>query len=494
MKKRMIPIFVCILTALVLTVLPACSAMDKDGSMWYAPGDYSDDFASGDSFDTIVENKFIATADEARSSFSLDANSASYSYLRSVITKGGRVNANAVHIEEMINYFSYEYPAPEGDAVLSVTGKLGECPWNAEHRLLSVGVRTKSVELSDVRNNLVFLIDSSGSMYGADRLGLVQNAFALMTENLTEGDRVSLVTYAGDARVLLRGERGDEGVKIRQAVYDITAGGSTAGARGIETAYALARENYIEGGNNRVILATDGDFNVGVSSKDGLEALIEEKRDSGIYLSVLGVGLGNYRNDKMETLARHGNGNHYYIDSLFTARKVLVEEMGGTLVTVARDAKAQVVFDPSVVESYRLIGYENKLLTPEQFEDDKTDAGELGSGLTATALYEVVLQAEEGTAATVTVRYKDADTTSDATNEVSAPVSTAVVDDEDSRFIAAVAQFGLLLRNSAYKGTATYADLLEQLAQLPSTETDLYRKDFRVLVARAADIYGEAQP
>lgn len=474
------------LAVLCVGVLSACGSAPKGGEGWFAPGYTFDE--SGDSFNEITENDFILTETEAKSSFSLDANSASYSYMRAVLNDGRRVDKNAVRIEEMINYFSYDYPAPEADAAVALSANIGDCPWNDAHKLMTVGVRTQEVDMGSVRNNLVFLVDSSGSMYGDDRLGLLQNAFALLTENLTENDRISVVTYAGDARVILRGVRGDEGVRIRQAVYEIEAGGSTAGAKGIRTAYEIAAENYIAGGNNRVILATDGDFNVGVSTQAGLEKLIKEKRETGIYLSVLGFGMGNYKDDKMETLAKNGNGNYAYVDSLFTARKILVQEMGGTLVTVARDAKAQVTFDPTVVKSYRLIGYENKLLTPEQFEDDKTDAGELGAGLTVTALYEVELIGE-GKAAIAAVRYKDPGTTDDTVTEVTADVATGNCDSEDFRFITAVAEFGLLLRDSVYMGNASFAAVVERLNALSSAESDVYRKDFKTLVKKAADIY-----
>ena len=335
---------------------------------------------SGEDYTEIIENKFVSTADAPSSYFSIDANTASYPNLRRLINQGiTDIPKDAVRVEEMLNYFDYDYQTPTDGSVLSLNASLFDTPYNRQTKLLTVGLAAEKVEFSGVKNNIVFLLDVSGSMYSADKLPLVQQAFMLLTENLNPEDRVSIVTYAGEDRVALSGAYGYEKQKIMAVIEDLYAGGSTAGSKGIETAYSLAEQYFIEGGNNRVILATDGDFNVGVSSVEGLENLIAEKRQSGVYFSVFGVGHGNIQSDKMETLALKGNGIYSYIDSVKEAKRALVEGIGGSIVTVAKDVKAGITFNPEYVEAYRLIGYENKLLTEDEFNDSNTDAGELGN-------------------------------------------------------------------------------------------------------------------
>ena len=355
------------------------SAVNGDSSMSmkyqaaYGGGDFNTE-----EYNYISENGYKTTVKEPLSTFSVDVDTASYSNLRRYINSGQQIPADAVRIEEMLNYFSYDYPEPENGDPFSVTTEYSDCPWNEDNRLLLIGLQAKEIDFSRrPPSNLVFLLDISGSMYSDDKLPLVQKSFTMLAENLTQKDRVSIVTYAGYESVVLDGVSGDQTARIAAALDDLEAGGSTAGAAGIEKAYELARKNYISGGNNRVILATDGDLNVGISSEGELTRLIQEKKKDGVHLSVIGVGTGNLKDNKMEALADNGDGNYNYIDSIFEAKKVLVDEMGGTLVTVAKDVKIQVEFNPRYVSGYRLIGYENRLLNQEDFNDDKVDAGEI---------------------------------------------------------------------------------------------------------------------
>ncbi|MDP3542887.1 MAG: VWA domain-containing protein, partial [Elusimicrobiota bacterium] len=339
----------------------------------------------------IEENAFQKASDHPLSTFSIDVDAASYSNSRSILNEGRLPPADAVRLEEFINYFKYAYPEPQGEHPFSITTEVAACPWNDAHKLVRVGLKGKSIAKENLPpNNLVFLIDSSGSMMGPDRLGLVQKGLRLLVEQLRKEDRISIVTYAGSAGLVLPPTSGAKKKEILEALDRLTAGGSTAGGAGIQLAYKVAAENLIKKGNNRVILATDGDFNVGVTSDGELTRLIEEKREHGVFLTVLGVGRGNYQDAKMEQLADKGNGNYAYLDDIMEAQKVLVKEMGGTLLTIAKDVKLQVEFNPARVSSYKLIGYENRVLAAEDFNNDKKDAGELGAGHTVTALYEVV--------------------------------------------------------------------------------------------------------
>lgn len=440
-------------------------------------------------YNKITENGFLFAAEHPMSTFSVDVDTASYSNIRRMIRNNQVVNPDAVRIEEMINYFSYDYTAPAGDVPFSVNTELYDCPWNEESELLLVGLQAEEIDLSDRKPmNLVFLIDVSGSMMDYNKLPLVQKAFAMLSENLNKNDRVSIVTYAGEESIVLQGAYGSEYAKITDSIYSLTAGGSTAGAAGINCAYELAEEFFIEGGNNRVILATDGDLNVGPSSEEELTRLIEHKRKNGVHLSVLGFGTGNIKDDRMEALADHGNGNYAYIDSLLEARKVLVKEMGGTLFTVAKDVKIQTEFDPEYIESYRLIGYENRVLANEDFENDQVDAGEIGAGHSVTALYELVLtdRAEEGAELlNVALRYKEPDVNESRLVEYPVQNEKYETIPENLAFAAAVAEFGMLLRDSKYAGTASYQQIRELLGR-----TDMeneYRKEFSELVTLGLD-------
>ena len=345
-------------------------------------------------YNSIREMGFQSVANAPLSTFSADVDTASYSNLRRMIEQGcsmEQIPAGAVRIEELLNYFSYDYNLPKGKEPFGVTAVMGDCPWNSDARLLQIGLKTEEIDFGEAPDsNLVFLLDVSGSMYSQEKLPLLQRSFGLLAEELTEKDKVSIITYAGSDTIVLEGVSGDEKEKIREALDSLEASGSTNGAGAIESAYRLAEQYFIEGGNNRIILATDGDLKVGASSESELEKLVTQKRKSGVYLSVLGFGMGNIKDNKMETLADKGNGNYAYIDSLKEAKKVLVEQMGATLVTVAKDVKLQVEFNPAYVKGYRLLGYENRMLAAEDFDDDTKDAGEIGAGHMVTALYEII--------------------------------------------------------------------------------------------------------
>ena len=466
------------------------------------------------------ERGFCSVWKEPLSTFSADVDTASYSNLRRLLTEGYSLEelpGGAVRIEELLNYFSYDYEEPKGQEPFGVTTKLGVCPWNEEAQLLMIGLKTEDIDYSQAPpSNLVFLLDVSGSMSHADKLPLLQESFGLLAENLTEKDRISIVTYAGDDEVVLRGAAGNETRKIKKAINQLEAGGGTNGSKGIETAYEIAEENFIKGGNNRIILATDGDLNIGLTTEEELEELITEKKESGIYLSVLGFGAGNLKDNKMEVLADKGNGNYAYIDSLREARKVLVEEMTATLLTICKDVKLQVEFNPSVVSDYRLIGYENRALNREDFEDDTKDAGEIGAGHSVTVLYELILkepitdlseeeikglkyeknykkelkEAGESSAAlyeewlTLSIRYKKP--AEDSSNLLRYPVSYEDYQsspDDDFVFAAAVAEFGLLASDSAYAGDASLKHVRSALKGI--ILDDEYKEEFYDLVKMA---------
>ena len=351
---------------------------------------YNNNFNT-EGYAAVSENGFKAARNNPLSTFSIDVDNASYSNIRRFINNGELPPADAVRIEEMINYFRYDYPEPAGEHPFSVYTELAICPWNNKHQLLHVGLRGKSIDKSSLPpSNIVFLIDVSGSMSDQNKLPLLKSAFGLLVNEMRAQDRVAIVVYAGAAGLILESTPGNRKETIMAAIDNLEAGGSTAGGAGLKLAYREAEKNFIKGGNNRIILATDGDFNVGESSNGGMERLVEEKRDLGVFITVLGFGMGNVKDDKMEIIADKGNGNYSYIDNLQEARKVLVSEFGGTLFTIAKDVKFQIEFNPAKVKSYRLIGYENRLLDDEDFNDDTKDAGEMGSGHNVTALYELV--------------------------------------------------------------------------------------------------------
>jgi len=437
-----------------------------------------------DEFEEIKENDFISAADEPNSYFSLNVNTASYSIIRRNINNNAAIYKDQVLIEEMLNYFKFNYPVPDDGEILSINGWLTPCPWNTDAHLLTVGIKTEEVDMSDIRNNLVFLIDVSGSMSGWDRLGLVQEAFILLAENLNPNDRVSIVTYASGVSTALDGAMGYETKRIIDVIEDISAGGSTAGADGIQRAYTIAQKYFLQDGNNRVILATDGDFNVGISSDKELENFISQKRATGIYLSILGVGMGNHKNSKMEKLANAGNGNFAYLDSVNEARKVLIEEAGGTLKTVANDAKAMVSFDPVYVDKYRQIGYENRRLTQEDWENSDKDAGDLGAGRCITAVYEVILKnaSAAGPFAAAAVRFKVPETNTD--REISTNVSSVTsVPGADVKFISALVESALIMRDSKYKGAANMNAVVSRLEAL-DLANDEYKTEFLALMKK----------
>ncbi|WP_295154338.1 von Willebrand factor type A domain-containing protein [uncultured Ruminococcus sp.] len=356
-------------------------------------GYYSDEAlpeVNTEEYNYYAENSFLSVAEHPLSTFSTDVDTASYTNVRRMIENRQQIFPDAVRTEEFINYFKYNYAMPEGDDKIGISTELSDCPWNPDAKLMQIGLQAKDIDVQDIDSNIVFLIDVSGSMADENKLPLVTQAFAMLAENLGENDRISIVTYAGRDTVELEGESGANYTKIASTLAGLTAGGSTAGAAGINTAYELAEKYFIEGGNNRVILATDGDLNVGLSSEAELKELIEEKRDKGVYLSVLGFGMGNYKDNRLEALADNGNGNYAYIDSVEEAQRVLVTEMSGTMFTVAKDTKVQVEFNPANVAYYRLVGYENRLLEDQDFEDDTKDAGDVGAGQQVTVLYEII--------------------------------------------------------------------------------------------------------
>lgn len=479
---------------LVLCVTPswaACGGGANKG-MDYGAGANYDILGNGESYTEIVEKPFVQTSENPSSYFSIDANTASYPNLRSLIKNNFRIDKDAVRVEEMLNYFTYDYATPTSGDILALTSSVFDTPYNNDTKMLTIGLAAQEVSFSEQSNNIVFLIDTSGSMYGEDRLGLVQQSFMMLAEHLNEDDRVSIVTYAGSDSVALEGAYGYEKQKIMAVIEDLSASGSTAGSEGIKTAYQIAEKYFIPGGNNRVILATDGDFNVGITGTGALETFISEKRASDVYFSVFGVGRGNIQSDKMETLALNGNGTYSYIDSVKEAKRALVEQIGGTMLTVAKDVKAGVTFNPEYVESYRLIGYENKQLSQEEFEDENTDAGELGSGHTITVVYEIKTTekafVQTDSFAQVVVKYKP--TENSVGTDITQPKETVmnistnayhtILTQTDS-FVASVVEFALLLRNSEYKANADLNALITRLDDLDLSE-DEFKSEFRDLV------------
>ena len=466
-------------------------------------------------YNHIVENRFLAATQNPLSTFSIDVDEAAYSNIRRFINQGSIPPAGAVRIEEMINYFDYTYPQPQKEDPFSVNTEISECPWSPQHRLVHIGLQGKEIPMQNLPNaNLVFLIDVSGSMQDENKLPLVRASLNLLIDKMRPDDKVAIVVYAGNAGLVLPPTSGTHKEAIKKAIDKLEAGGSTAGGEGIKLAYKVATENFIKGGNNRIILATDGDFNVGASSDDDLVRLVEKERQSGIYLSVLGYGMGNYKDNKMQQLADKGNGNHSYIDNINEARKVLVNEFASTLFTIAKDVKLQVEFNPAKVQAYRLIGYENRVMAAEDFNDDKKDAGELGSGHTVTALYEIIpvgvkndfignvdslkyqsakttsTTADGNEIMTIKLRYKKPD------EEVSKLIVHPVTDNHlemagtsnNFRFSAAVAAFGMLLRNSEYKQNASFEQVISLAKNAKGDDVNGYRNEFINLVKSAGSL------
>jgi Ca-activated chloride channel family protein len=464
----------------------------------------------------IDENPWIAPRTTPLSTFSIDVDRASYGNVRRFLDQGQLPPKDAVRIEELVNYFSYDYPAPRGDEPFSVTADVAPAPWDREHRLVRIGLQGRRVEAAALPpSNLVFLIDVSGSMQSPDKLPLVKTAFRMLVDQLRPADRVAIVVYAGSAGLVLPSTPGNEKTRIMTAIDALEAGGSTAGGEGIRLAYDVAKRNHVERGNNRVILATDGDFNVGVSSDAELTRLVEERREQGTFLTVLGFGTGNLKDSRMEQLADRGNGTYAYVDGPLEAKKMFVHEMGGTLLTIAKDVKLQVEFDPRRVAAYRLIGYENRLLRDEDFNDDAKDAGDMGAGHSVTALYEVVpvgsrspvrvrgvdslryqrpsaeavAPTGRGELAWVKLRYKERDGKTSRLREQPV-VDAGARPSDDFTFAASVAAFGMLLRDSEYRGQATFEDVLAMAEASRGPDASGYRGDFIRLVKRAQELKG----
>lgn len=465
-------------------------------------------------YGSFKENRFKSAADEALSTFSLDVDAASYGNIRRMINNGQKPEKDAVRVEELINYFSYNYAQPTGEHPVNILTETTVCPWQTKHQLVRIGVKAKEIPSANLpASNFVFLLDVSGSMDMSNKLPLVKSSIKLLVNNLREKDRVAIVVYAGAAGVALESTKGTDKQKILEAIDNLQAGGSTAGGAGIQLAYKIAEKNFIKEGNNRIILCTDGDFNVGVSDEKGLEKLIEEKRKSGVFLTVLGYGMGNYKDNKLQILSEKGNGNHAYIDNLQEANKMLVNEFGSTMYTVAKDVKIQVEFNPKYVNAYRLVGYESRLLNKEDFNDDTKDAGELGSGHTVTAIYEIIPAGVENTYGgvdklkyqqepkikpvlsnsnelmTVKLRYKKPD--EDKSKKLEIPVLANVSKANasvDLNFQMAVAMFGQLLRNSDFKGDATYEKVLELARKGLDEDKYGYRREFIRLVESVSQL------
>ncbi len=468
--------------------------------------------ADNESYKGINENGFKIVESEPLSTFSVDVDAASYSNVRRFINNGQLPPADAVRIEEMINYFHYNLAGPTNNEPVAIHTELSTAPWNANHRLLRIGLKAKTIANDKLpASNLVFLIDVSGSMYEPNKLPLVQSSLKMLVNQLRPQDRVAIVVYAGAAGVVLPATSGDKKATINNAIDNLQAGGSTAGGAGIKLAYKIAMENFMKGGNNRVMLATDGDFNVGASSDDDMEKLIEKERESGISLSVLGFGMGNYKDSKMETLADKGNGNYAYIDNITEARKTLISEFGGTLFTIAKDVKLQVEFNPGKVQAYRLLGYENRALNKEDFNNDKKDAGDMGSGHTVTAFYEIVpagvkddysgsvdplkyqkpkpvaYNSSSDEMLTIKFRYKQPTSSVSKMSHVEVydkPVALNATS-TDFRFAAAVAEFGMLLRDSQFKQHSSYDQAIKMARAAKGDDSEGYRAEFIKLAESA---------
>jgi Ca-activated chloride channel family protein len=462
---------------------------------------------NSEEYDAFVENPFELTKTQSVSTFSIDVDKAAYSNIRRMINNGEMVNKNAIRIEEMINYFKYDYPQPKNEQPFSINTEYNDAPWNPKHKLLKIGLQGKNIPMDKLpSSNFVFLIDVSGSMDAANKLPLLKSSFKVLLDQLRPQDKVGIVVYAGSAGMVLPPTSAKEKDKIIEALDKLQAGGSTAGGQGIELAYKLAQENFIKGGNNRVIIATDGDFNVGTSSTHDLQTLIEEKRKSSVFLTCLGFGMGNFKDNRMETLANKGNGNYAYIDNMQEANKFLGKEFAGSMYAIAKDVKIQIEFNPKFVKSYRLIGYENRKLKNEDFTNDKVDAGELGSGHTVTALYEVIptdvkseflpkendLKYTKNTndenfndeLATVKFRYKkpDGDTSSEIVQVAKNSNENISSASDDFKFASSVAWFGLVLRNSDLIKNKELKEVEKLAKKGKGSDEEGYRAEFVRLI------------
>ena len=522
MKKlnSLLLVLTALLLGIYLFLIISCHSNDAGKNIRYDNITYtppSGNYYEGDNpvhnteeYSIIHENEFLETSHHPLSTFSIDVDAASYSNARRFILQQNQLPyPDVVRIEEFINYFQYDYENPVGKRPFSIQTEIGKAPWQEENLLVHIGLQGKKLEVSELpNNNLIFLLDVSGSMNAPNKIGLLKKALKMLCNEMRPQDRVAIVAYAGAAGLVLPSTPFSDKRKILDALDRLSAGGSTAGGAGIKLAYKIAAQNFMEQSNNRIILCTDGDFNVGVSSTSELERLIVEKRKTGIYLTVLGFGTGNYKDNRMETLADKGNGNYAYIDNIMEAKKVLVNEIGATLFTIAKDVKIQVEFNPAYVKAYRLIGYENRLLADEDFKDDTKDAGELGAGHTVTALYELVPANSKTSVRKVDeLRYQSTHTKSSAYNNGelmwvkfrykkpdeehsqelvhSIKVSDADKTGDNFMFSAAVAEFGMLLRNSKHKGSSTYEQVISNAEKAKGTDKDGYRAEFIQMVKRA---------
>ena len=467
-----------------------------------------------EAYDKIDENPFVEAARVPLSTFSIDVDTASYANVRRFLRQDSMPPAGAVRIEELVNYFSYDYPGPKDEEPFATHVEVAGCPWKAEHRLARIGLKGRDLDLANrPSSNLVFLLDVSGSMENANKLPLLRRALKMMVEHLGENDRVAIAVYAGSSGLVLPSTPCSDKQVILDALDRLQAGGSTNAGQGIELAYDTAVANFIEGGVNRVILCTDGDFNVGVTNQSDLIELAEAKAKSGVFLTVLGFGMGNYKDSTLEKLADKGNGNYGYIDTISEARKILVQEMGATLVTIAKDVKIQVEFNPAKVRAYRLIGYENRLMAAQDFNDDTKDAGEIGAGHTVTALYEIVpagveidlpttdaLKYQQPAEVTghsddlffLKLRYKQPD--GDTSKLLEFPIKDAgtayAAASGEFKFAAAVAAFGMILRESKHAGTASYDSVLELGGEGAVRDPNGYRAEFLEMVRKAKELAG----
>ncbi|AGC75354.1 Ca-activated chloride channel family protein [Nonlabens dokdonensis] len=482
MKKS---IFIVFITAVFLSC-------DTDGTMSSLNAGFDNEF-QGNQYNDTGENPFILTSEEAISTFSIDADGGSYANSRRILQTENRIPiANAIRIEEFINYFDMQYDDDSSTRPITLNGEVTSCPWNTDHRLARIGVKGRDIDLDNApATNYVFLIDVSGSMSSVNKLDILKQGFELLTDQLTANDRISIVTYAGSNSVVLSGVSGDQHTTIKNAIQYLGSGGGTAGASGIITAYEIAQNNFIPNGNNRIILGTDGDFNIGISDQDSLISLIEDKRESGVYLTVLGVGYGNLNEGTLEQIANKGNGTYEYIDKVAQLEKVFIHERN-KFYTAAKDVKIQIEFSPDEVESYRLIGYENRILGTEDFNDDTEDAGEIGRGQSITALYEIVPSSTASNQALpslkVNARYKEATGTSSnlLIHEIIDENLSFDLGTDAHRFSAGIAAFTLVMRDSQYRGNATYLMSSSLLQQASMNDPHGYKSELEQLVQLAS--------
>jgi len=475
-----------ILMLLIVGMLTSCEIQN------YGSSGANEVALTGDVYNEFEENQFVKVSDQPISTFSIDADGASYANIRRFIQQDNKLPPyGAVRTEELINYFNLDYPYSDPAHPINLNGEVSECPWNASNKLIRIGMKGKPIPKNErPGSNFIFLIDVSGSMNGGDRLGLLKDGFKYFVDEMTSNDKVAIVTYSGSAGVVLESTSANSKSKIKQAIDALGSGGGTAGAEGIITAYEIAEQNFIDGGNNRIVLGTDGDFNVGPSSREELVALIKEKRDLGIYLTVLGVGRGNLNDAALEQIADNGNGTYEYIDNLEQLHKVFIYEYS-KFFTVAKDVKVQVEFNAKNVEAYRLIGYENRLLNQEDFEDDTKDAGEIGSNQNITALYEIIPidNPDYRSVPTFTIdfRYKKPD------SDNSIPLELEVFDEgklfaeatDFTKFTSSIASFSMLITNSQFKGTSSYDNVLDWLDDINLKDEYSFKSEFRDIVQKA---------